>query len=40
MKKVAIATSYIYQWLTHKIENGVLDATVKWNFNKFLIDEK
>lgn len=40
MEKVSIATSPIYQWLTHKTENGVLDATVKWNFNKFLIDEK
>ncbi len=39
MEKVAIATSPIYQWLTHKTENGVLDATVKWNFNKFLVDE-
>lgn len=27
----------IYQWLTHKSLNGVLDAEVKWNFNKFLI---
>lgn len=27
----------LYQWLTQKIKNGVLDATVKWNFNKFLI---
>jgi glutathione peroxidase len=40
MEKVSIATSPIYQWLTHKTENGVLDATVKWNFNKFLIDEQ
>lgn len=40
MEKVSIATSPVYQWLTHKTENGVLDATVKWNFNKFLIDEK
>ncbi len=40
MEKVSIATSPIYKWLTHKTENGVLDATVKWNFNKFLIDEK
>ena len=39
MEKIAIATCPIYQWLTHKTENGVLDATVKWNFNKFLIDE-
>jgi glutathione peroxidase len=29
----------LYKWLTHKEENGVLDATVKWNFNKFLLDE-
>lgn len=40
MEKVSISTSPIYKWLTHKVENGVLDATVKWNFNKFLIDEK
>lgn len=30
----------IYQWLTKKAQNRVLDAEVKWNFNKFLIDEK
>ena len=29
----------IYQWLTNKEKNGVLDAEIKWNFNKFLIDE-
>ncbi|MEO6668052.1 MAG: glutathione peroxidase [Ferruginibacter sp.] len=29
----------IYKWLTHKDENGVLDAEIKWNFNKFLLDE-
>lgn len=29
----------IYEWLTHKDKNGVLDAEIKWNFNKFLIDE-
>lgn len=39
MEKVSIATSPVYQWLTSKKENGVLDATVKWNFNKFLVDE-
>ena len=27
----------LYKYLTHKSENGVLDATVKWNFQKFLI---
>ncbi len=30
----------IYQWLTKKSENGVMDAEVKWNFGKFLLDEK
>lgn len=39
MEKVSIATSPVYQWLTSKAQNGVLDATVKWNFNKFLVDE-
>ncbi len=29
----------IYQWLTHKVENGVRDSTVKWNFHKYLLDE-
>lgn len=29
----------VYQWLTQKAMNGVSDAEVKWNFNKFLIDE-
>lgn len=29
----------IYEWLTHKSENGVMDAEIKWNFNKFLLDE-
>ena len=29
----------IYRWLTHKVENGVEDAKVGWNFHKFLIDE-
>jgi glutathione peroxidase len=40
MEKVSISTSPVYKWLTTKTENGVLDATVKWNFNKFLVDEK
>lgn len=30
----------IYKFLTQKAENGVLDAKVKWNFQKFLIDEE
>lgn len=29
----------IYRWLTSKAANGVLDAEIRWNFNKFLIDE-
>jgi glutathione peroxidase len=32
-------TAPIYQWLTQKSKNGVLDASIAWNFNKFLIDE-
>lgn len=42
MSKVEIKTENpapIYQWLTKVSENGVSDAEVKWNFNKFLIDE-
>ncbi|MCC7301941.1 MAG: glutathione peroxidase [Bacteroidia bacterium] len=27
----------LYQWLTRKEKNGVLDAEVRWNFNKFLV---
>lgn len=29
----------IYEWLQTKALNGVADAKVGWNFNKFLIDE-
>ena len=29
----------IYKWLTQKSLNGVLDTKIKWNFQKFLIDE-
>lgn len=29
----------VYAWLTEKSLNGIEDAEVKWNFNKFLIDE-
>ena len=29
----------VYQWLCNKAQNGVEDAKVSWNFNKFLIDE-
>jgi glutathione peroxidase len=30
----------IYKWLTRKEENGVQDAVVKWNFQKYMIDGK
>ena len=30
----------LYQWLTSKELNGVLDAPVKWNFQKFMINEQ
>ena len=30
----------LFKWLTSKSENGVMDAEIKWNFTKFLLDEK
>lgn len=30
----------VYQWLCQKSNNNVGDYQVKWNFNKFLIDEQ
>ena len=32
-------TAPIFKWLCNKAENGVLDAEIKWNFGKFLLDE-
>jgi glutathione peroxidase len=29
----------LYKWLTSKSENGVMDSEVKWNFQKYLINE-
>jgi glutathione peroxidase len=29
----------LYRWLTSKEKNGVMDSEVKWNFQKYLIDE-
>jgi len=29
----------LYKWLTSKSENGVMDSEIKWNFQKYLIDE-
>jgi glutathione peroxidase len=42
MEKISVKGDDIhplYQWLTEKSENGVQDAPVMWNFQKFLIDE-
>jgi glutathione peroxidase len=30
----------LYIWLTSKEQNGVTDAPVKWNFQKFMINEQ
>jgi len=30
----------IYHWLTEKQYNGFQDSEVKWNFQKYLLDEK
>jgi glutathione peroxidase len=42
MSRIAIAsgdTSPVYRWLQRADLNGVSDAQVAWNFNKFLVDE-
>jgi glutathione peroxidase len=31
--------SPLYAWLTQKSQNQILDSEVKWNFQKYLIDE-
>lgn len=28
----------LYQWLTRKSENGIMDSEVQWNFQKYLIN--
>ena len=30
----------IYKWLTKKKKNGVASSSVKWNFQKYMIDEE
>lgn len=30
----------IYQWLTQKDKNGKMSSSVKWNFQKYLVDEE
>jgi glutathione peroxidase len=42
MEKISVTGSDmapVYKWLTSKNENGVMDSEVKWNFQKYLIDE-
>ena len=42
MSKISVKGSDIhplYKWLTNKSENGIEDAPVSWNFQKFMIDE-
>ena len=29
----------VYQWLTQKEKNGAFDSKIKWNFQKYMIDE-
>lgn len=29
----------IYKWLTEKKQNGVMSSHVKWNFQKYMVDE-
>jgi glutathione peroxidase len=43
MSKISVKGNDIhplYKWLTDKKLNGVMDSEVKWNFQKYLIDEK
>jgi glutathione peroxidase len=42
MEKISVKGSDmhpLYKWLTEKAQNGVMDSEVKWNFQKYLIDE-
>ena len=42
MSKISVKGADIdplYKWLTLKTLNGVVDAEVQWNFQKFMIDE-
>lgn len=43
MEKIAVKDENVhplYQFLTQKAQNGLIDNQVKWNFQKYLIDEK
>jgi len=42
MSKISVKgddMSPIYKWLTQKALNGKIDSEVRWNFQKYLIDE-
>ncbi len=30
----------LYEWLTRQTQNGVMDSEVRWNFQKYLLDEQ
>lgn len=43
MEKISVKGKNIhplYDWLTKKENNGLFNAPVKWNFQKFMIDEQ
>ena len=43
MEKISVKGKDIhplYLWLTSKEKNGVMDSDVRWNFQKYLIDEE
>ncbi len=43
MEKISVKgddMSDVYKWLTKKENNGKMDSSVKWNFQKYMIDEK
>ena len=43
MEKITVKKSAkqhpVYQWLTRKVNNGFSNNKVKWNFQKYLVDE-
>jgi glutathione peroxidase len=42
MEKISVKGSDmdpVYQWLTQQSKNGKIDSKIKWNFQKYMIDE-
>jgi glutathione peroxidase len=42
MSKISVKGKEIhplYSWLTEKKQNGIMNSSVKWNFQKYMIDE-